>query len=148
MGNAGADGHSIRVMTRPGRTFPLLAYLSIDSGGAVIEQMKYVVFLNGRWFDVTALLKDAEDGEGNPDIEKLTANLMESEVFSELMNALSKLQSPADILDSLALDIQGGETIEIPNEGLDKIDLSTGLTNLTVGGTEEPNNRKSRPKLP
>ena len=53
-----------------------------------------------------------------------------------------------DLLKALALDVKGGETVAIPAEGLEKIDLSTGIMNRTLGGSEEPNNRKSRPKLP
>ena len=148
MGNAGADGHCIRIMSRPGLTFPLLAYLSVDSGGAVIEQMKYVVFLNGRWFDLTALLNDVTDSEGNPDLKKAAAGLLRSDLFAELLNALIASKSPMDLLKALALDVKGGETVAIPAEGLEKIDLSTGIMNRTLGGSEEPNNRKSRPKLP
>ncbi len=148
MGSAGADGHSIRVMSRPGRTLPLLTYLSVDPGGAVIEQMKYVVFLNGRWFDLTAILKDVTDDEGQPDVEKLLASLLQSDLFDELVKVLADIQSPADILNALALDIRGGETVELPAGGLEKIDLSTGIMDQPAGGSEEPNNRKSRQKLP
>ena len=148
MGNAGADGHCIRIMSRPGLTFPLLTYLSVDSGGAVIEQMKYVVFLNGRWFDLTAILNDTTDSEGKPDLRKAAVSLLRSDLFSELLNTLAASQSPADVLKALALDVKGGEDVVIPAEGLEKIDLSTGIMNQTLGGPEEPNNRKSRPKLP
>ncbi len=47
-----------------------------------------------------------------------------------------------------ALDIRGGETVELPAGGLEKTDLSTGIMDQPAGGSEEPNNRKSRPKLP
>ena len=53
-----------------------------------------------------------------------------------------------DFLKALALDVKSGETVEIPAEGLEKIDLSTGIMNQILTGSEEPNNRKSRPKLP
>ena len=148
MGNAGADGHCIRIMSKPGLTFPLLIYLSMDSGGAVIEQMKFVVFLNGRWFDLTALLNDVTDSEGNPDLKQAAASLLQSDLFSELLSAMAASESLMDFLKALALDVKNGETVVIPAEGLEKIDLSTGIMNQTVGGSGEPNNRKSRPKLP
>lgn len=148
MGNAGPDGYCIRIMSKPGMTFPLLTYLSVDSGGAVIEQMKYVIFLNGRWFDLTAILNDVTDSEGNPDLRKAAVNLLMSDLFPELLSTLTASQSPFDILKALSLEVKGGETIEIPAEGLEKIDLSTGIMNRMVSGSEEPNNRKSRPKLP
>ena len=147
-GNAGADGHCIRIMSRPGLTFPLLTYLSVDSGGAVIEQMKFVVFLNGRWFDLTALLNDVTDSEGNPDLKQAAASLLQSDLFSELLSAMAASESLMDFLKALALNVKSGETVAIPAEGLEKIDLSTGIMNQTLGGSEEPNNRKSRPKLP
>ena len=148
MGNAGSDGHCIRVMSKPGLTFPLLTYMSVDSGGARIEQMKILVFLNGRWFDLTAILDGVIDSEGNPDLQKAALCLLQSELFSELLNTLTASESLVDILKALSLDVKGGETIEIPDEGLKKIDLSTGIMNKALDGSAEPNNRKSRPKLP
>ena len=148
MGNAGSDGHCIRVMSKPGLTFPLLTYMSVDSGGARIEQMKILVFLNGRWFDLTAILDGVIDSEGNPDLQKAALCLLQSDLFSELLNMLTASESLVDILKALSLDVKGGETIEIPDEGLEKIDLSTGIMNKALDGSAEPNNRKSRPKLP
>ena len=148
MGNAGADGHSIRVMCKPGRTFPVLLYMSVDSGGAVIEQMKILVFVNGRWFDLTAIVNDVIGSEAQPDPGKALSGLLQSELFSELMNTLITSQSATDVLNALSLNVKGGETVVIPAEGLEKIDLSTGIMNQKLSGSEEPNNRKSRPKLP
>ena len=148
MGNAGADGHCIRIMSRPGLTFPLLTYLSVDSGGAVIEQLKLVVFVNGRWFDLSDILDSAAGSEEEPDIRKAGAELLRSDLAVELLNALTDCRSPVDLVKVLALDVKGGETVVIPAEGLEKIDLSGGIKDQTIGGSGEPNNRKSRPKLP
>ena len=148
MGNAGADGHFIRIMSKPGLTFPLLTYLSADSGGAMIEQMKIVVFVNGHWFDLSKILDNATEPEGEPGIRKTGAELLQSDLVAELMNALKNCKSPLDFVKALALDVKGGETVEIPTEGLEKIDLSGGIRDKAISGSKEPNDRKSRPKLP
>ena len=147
-GSAGADGHSIRVMSIPGLTFPLLAYASVHPGGAVIDQMKYVCFINGQWFDVSGFLGDTMNQEIQPDLKKTVSSLLESDLFAEFIKMLTSSSNLEDILNGLALDVKGGQVIEIPSEGLEKIDLSTGIMNMTLSGAEEPNNRKSRPKLP
>ena len=64
------------------------------------------------------------------------------------MNALKNCKSPLDFVKALALDVKGGETVEIPTEGLEKIDLSGGIRDKAISGSKEPNDRKSRPKLP
>ena len=147
-GSAGADGHCIRIMSKPGLTFPVLIYLSVDSGGAVIEQMKVVAFMNGHWFDLSEILDKATESEGEPDIEKVRDELLQSDLVVELKNALKNCTSPSDFVKALALDVKGGETVEIPTEGLEKIDLNGGIKDMAFGGSGEPNNRKSRPKLP
>ena len=55
---------------------------------------------------------------------------------------------PADILKALALDVKGGTTVEIPAEGLEKIDLNAGIMNISFTDSEKPDARKSRPALP
>ena len=144
MGNAGADGHCIRVMSRPGWTVPVLAYMSVDSGGAVIEQLKYLVFLNGRWYDPTAVLYDVT----NPDFGKIVSALFESGLPDGILELLAGIGNPADILKALALDVKGGTTVEIPAEGLEKIDLNAGIMNISFTDSEKPDARKSRPALP
>ena len=148
MGNAGADGHFIRIMSKPGLTFPMLTYLSAASGGAVIEQLKIVVFINGRWIDLSEILDKATEAEGKPDMRERGAELLQSDLVAELKNALKNCKSPLDFVKALALDVKGGETVEIPTEGLEKIDLSGGIRDQAIGGSKEPNDRKSRPKLP
>ena len=147
-GNAGADGHCIRVMSKPGLTFPVLIYLSVDSGGAVIEQMKIVAFVNGRWIDLSDILNSATGTEEGPNPQKAAEELLQSDLVAALKNALTNCKSPADFVKALALDVKGGETFEIPSEGLEKIDLNGGIMNKPVGDPGEANNRKSRPKLP
>ena len=148
IGSAGPDGHTIRIMSRPGWTFPVLVYMAVNPGGAVIDQMKYVLFLNGRWFDLTAIINDLTDEEGKADTDEIASALLGSGMFEELVNVLSSLKNPLDLLKAVALDVKGGEIIEIPAENLEQTDLSTGFMNMNMSGSEEPNNRKSRPKLP
>ena len=145
MGNAGADGHSICMMSRPGRTIPLLLYLSLKPGDAEIEQMKYLCLLNGRWFDLSGFIHDITDSDNPLEREEIVSRVMESEVFAEAMRAFSSSSSLSDILNVLALDARGGQIYELPGTGLEAVDLSTGFA-FPPAQSGANQNKKTRPK--
>lgn len=145
MGSAGADGHSIRMMSRPGRTIPLLVYLSMKPGDAEIEQMKYLCHLNGRWFDLSGFIHDITDRDNPLEREEIVSRIIEGELFAEAMRAFSSSSSLSGLLNALALDVKGGQTYEIPVTGLESVELTTGFTFGAVQ-TDTNQNKKSRPK--
>ena len=151
MGSAGQDGHTIRMMSMPGRTLPILLYLSVKPSGAVIEQLKAVIWVNGKWYDVSGVLDmtNVKEGIDQEKVEKSLGELTESEVFKELMNVLFSSKSLEDAADKLTWNISGGQIYELPAAGLDQVTLDTSLIqDQAIGEKEEPNDRKSRPKEP
>lgn len=146
-GSAGSDGHTIRMMSRPGRVFPLLVYLALEPGSETTAVVKYLCQLNGKWFDLTPLVPGDEDGaEAGFDPEQLLANLLQSGLLEEAVRTLSGIRSVQDLLDALTLEVKGGQSYEISAAGLDKADLAGKVMNIS--GTEEPEavSRKSRPR--
>ena len=147
MGSAGPDGHVIRAMSQPGRTLPVLLYLSADPGGAKIERMKIVLYLNGRWYDVTASLPDpGKDGES--EFGDLLSSVVSSDFAADVLRLLGESADLSAVANAFTLNVEGGATVRISAEGLDKITLDAGIRNLNLSGGEELNNRKSRPKIP
>ena len=144
-GSAGEDGRTILLMSRPGLTVPFLMYVSVKPGGAGIDEMKYVCFLNGRWFDVTGFMALLE---GKPDLREIAASLAESELLPELMKAILGIESKEDLLNVLALNVKGGGICEIPAEGLEQISLDTVIRDALMAENPETVNKKTRPKLP
>ena len=147
MGSAGQDGHSVLLMSRPGRTIPVLMYVSLMPGDAEIELMKFVCLLNGRWYDVSGMLStlmQARDGDGGADLMGI---LTESELFGAFMEALQGSESLTDILNALTLDVKGAQVYEIPAAGLERVDLTAGIAPKSTP-PEKAAGRKSRPKEP
>ncbi len=147
-GNAGADGHTIRLMSQPGRTIPLLQYLRLRPNSDQIEAMKILVFLNGHWvdLDIANLINLAEREGGPEETKNLDMDPTDSPLFRELTAAFEK-GGLSGLPDAFTLNVPGGQTTVIPSDGLENIDL-TGSEVTMEGETPEVNNRKSRPKLP
>ena len=144
-GSAGQDGRSIRMISKPGITLPMLLYVSIKPGTADPESVKAAILLNGRWVDPTGFLidffSDTEDKSG----EELLIRLTESELFREGMKILQQGGGLAGLRKALTLEIGGGQTYELPAEGLDQITLDTVITPPPLT-TQEVEHKMSRPK--
>ena len=147
MGSAGQDGHRIEMMSIPGWTIPTLMYLSVNSEGTVIEQLKTVLFINGRWVDISGLMNPSGLSEGLTNLSEVGSILLENDFVAELLKTLESGRGLEGILDAVTLDVKGGERYEIPNDGLEKIDLTEGIRDIPAIYSKEPNNRKSRPKI-
>ena len=148
MGSAGADGHVIRMMSKPGRALPVLMYISMDPGEAGIEKIKYLCQLNGIWYDLTALLPEFEKGEeaSEENTVKVLEKLMQSELLKEAVRTIRNSRNPEDLLNAVTMEIKGGHSYELSAAGLEGIDLNSGITNVTLDEGAEVNNRMSRPK--
>ena len=150
LANAGQDGHTIRMMSMPGRTLPILMYISVNPGSTVIELIKYVVYFNGRWYDISGLMDifNAKTDEEREKAEKQLEALPESEVFKDVLNTLFSSEGVEDAINKLTLDIRGGQAYELTAAGLDQVTLESGMRDVVVAGDGQPNDRKSRPKEP
>ena len=144
-GSAGQDGRSIRMISKPGITLPLLLYISNKPNTAILDSLKAVILLNGRWVDLSeslsALFKDPEEQNG----EELLTELMKSGLFKEGMKILQQGEGLAGFRKALTLDTKGGGTYELPTEGLDQITLDTAITPPPPAPTEIVH-KMSRPK--
>lgn len=146
MGTAGPDGHVIRSMSMPGRTLPILLYASLDPGGAKIELLKFVLYLNGRWYDVTANVPEFSES-GEFDFGVLLDALVNGAFSREFFGLLQQGADLSALAGALSIDVAGGSTVQIPSEGLEEVTLENGIRNQQIPSADEPNNRKSRPKL-
>lgn len=149
---AGQDGHTIRMMSLPGRTIPLLLYLSVNSKTEAIEHFIPVVYLNDRWYDLpdmAAMLSDAEEGEtGLEDDERITR--LVDDLVTKVVDNLGKIKSLDDALDLVTFTVKGGEINVIPAVGLENIVIPEVPENITALSQSPEDNippRKSRPKL-
>ena len=141
---AGADGHTIHAMSRPGRTFPCLLYVKVKPNSDELEKIKAVIYLNGHWVDVTGLFQDPEEDENA--LLGMAKKLLESELLSDLVSIVVRSRSLEDYLNAFTFQVPGGAVTELPATGLDAVTLE-GTMPILEDVTEEVVNTKSRPKL-
>ncbi len=151
-GAAGPDGQTIRMVTRPGRTIPLLMHMSFDGVSQVPDQVVFAVFMNDQWYvlddiDFTGSAPAAEEKKADPVEESPLARDMTEKLAANLRN----IHSLDDFLDLFTTNIPGGEILEIPATGLEGLVLPEPSENQASDDTapdeaQEPP-RKSRPKL-
>ena len=145
-GSAGPDGHTITMMSRPGRTIPCLMYISVEPNSMVIDQFNVVFYINHQWMDITSVLALGDDQEngGTETMDKVIDDLC-----AKIADLIFEKASLSDFLDLVTLNVKGGETAEIPADGLENVDLSANMApDLEMEETVEVENTKSRPKLP
>ena len=145
-GSAGPDGHTITMMSRPGRTIPCLLYMTVEPNSTVLKQFNVVFYVNHQWMDITSVLSLNQDPkEANTEI----MDRVMDDLTSKIADLIFERASLNDYLDLLTLDVKGGETTEIPNTGLEQVDLSANMASgIALDDTLEVINTKSRPKLP
>ena len=144
-GNAGQDGHTIWMMSKPGRTIPILMYLATESAGSdQLKQMDFAIFLNGHWLDLTGLFSGEATGEDQ------THGFFESALFRDVMEIALSAMLGEDYLEKLTLNVPGGAVFEIPTTGLENITLDSNMAQIFREIQKESpttiNETKSRPK--
>ena len=156
MSSAGQDGQTVYMMSRPGRTIPLLLHMSFQNESGIPDQVVVAIFINNRWYNLPGVAElftegtnpEAESGEepqSNPEMDKLMEDLA-----NRLFSNLDKIKSVDDFLDLFTLTIKGGEICEIPTTGLEEIVLPEPSDTIPAFFTQMENvpGRMSRPKLP
>lgn len=151
MTHAGQDGRTIQLVTIPGRTIPLLLYISFTGSSAQPDHMIPVVYMNDRWYelpDLMDLMVEGKENQGLMDDEKVSQ--LVNDLTSRVISNFGKIRSLDDALDLITIQIEGGEVYEIPAVGLEGIvipETPEKAENLVMGSPEDnipP--RKSRPK--
>ena len=156
MSSAGQDGQTVYMMSRPGRTIPLLLHMSFKDESGIPDQVVFAIFINNRWYNLPGVAElfteganpEAESGEepqSNPEMDKLMEDLA-----NRLFSNLDKIKSVDDFLDLFTLTIKGGDVCEIPTTGLEEIVLPEPSDTIPEFFTQMENvpGRMSRPKLP
>ena len=144
-GSAGQDGHTIRMMTLSGRAVPILLYLEPKPNSDQLKQMNAVIFLNGRWIDVTPFFDLAKDEE-SADIAGMGLMLLETGLIFDVLSIVLTCRSLEDYIRALTCQVPGGQVTELPATGLENVTFNANMAGL---GDEIPvvtNNRMSRPK--
>lgn len=147
-GTAGQDGHTVAMMSVPGRTIPYLIYIAIEPNSSVIEQMNEVIYLNHHWIDVTEWFDRSADEQKTESKGDKIVRFLDSSLFGEIEDIIKNSKDWTDYLDALTLNVPGGQVFEIPNDGLENIDLSANMAPNNDEEKTEVVNKKSRPKLP
>ena len=151
-GSAGQDGLTIRMVTRPGRTIPVLMHLVFTGISDVPDQLVYAMYINDNWYilDLTEFGETLKE-ENDTDESKagITENSIIQDIFVNLMANLENIGSFDDVLDLFIFNIKGGEVNVIPSNGLETVVLpepSEDGKDTEPAELPEPG-RKSRPKL-
>ncbi len=146
MAGAGEDGHTIRMMGRPGRIVPVLLYMRVAPNSDQLEKMKAVLYLNHRWVDVTGFLP-GEAAADDPEETGHAPGLLESGILFDLLDILFSGKGLKGIVEGITLYAPGGTVTEISAAGLDQVTLAGNMAFDFGEETQEVNHAKSRPKL-
>ena len=141
MASAGQDGQSLRLMSRPGYTVPMLMYMTFKPDSQEPDKLKMAFFVGGRWVDLSAF-EAPEDSEIRKHTEEFVTNTMIG-IFDQVIAG----KDWREILDQLILKVPADEEFTIPTDGLEDFSLEYTMASTE---TEQPvvRNTKSRPKLP
>ena len=129
-GVAGQDGRTVRLVSGPGLTVPVLFRLEFNSDEH-IESTALAVYALGSWHDVAtavaSLMENADSESADPsDLPALLLGYLESsesgntllKMLPLLGSPLGKLISPQQIIGQLLFTIERGAVNEIPATGL------------------------------
>jgi len=147
MGNAsaGQDGHTIRMVTTSGRAIPILLYLETKPNSDQIKQMNAVIYLKGRWIDLTPLAALMLNEEGASPVA-LAGGLLKSGLLFDLMEIIFTCRTTEDYLNALSIGIPAGGVLELPSKGLETVTFEANMAGMADMTEVETNNRMSRPK--
>ena len=154
MSYAGPDGHTIQMMSIPGRTIPLLVYFSLKGSTESLEHFIPVVYLNDRWYelpDLAILMSEStEEGEEqSPWADDERVSKLIDDLITRITDNFGNIKSLDDALDLITVTIKGGEVNVISSEGLESIVIPEAEETAEI--LADPDNnippRKSRPKL-
>ena len=156
MGAAGQDGRTIRIVTRPGRTIPLLMHMVFEGLSTIPDQVVFGIYINDKWYvmdnvDFTGLMDpEAENTETQKDYSELMEEPLVQDIIENVKKNFWNIRSFEDVLDLFTYNIKGGEINELSTNGLEDVVLPE--PSETTEDDDEPvelpePGKKSRPKL-
>ena len=148
-GSAGPDGSTVNMIVKPGRSIPTMMHATLSEGSQEPDQLAMAIYINGKWYDmgIDGMPENSGDPE-NADETKFreTADQIVKDVLGENMENLQNVHSLEDVLDLVAINIKGGEILELSSDGLEEVVIPEPKTfEEKAFGTIEPG-KKSRPK--
>ena len=132
-GAAGQDGHTVRVVCRPGITVPILYRLEVDSEMHV-HSAGLAAYTFGTWLDLGAIIQAGETDAAQTEEteqEPVPADTESPEPLPE--SGEESLELPPEMLDGimdmlgdwlyelLFFNVKGGEVNTIPSDGLEEV---------------------------
>lgn len=120
-GSAGDDGHTIRMVSRPGLTIPVLVRFETKPGSMQPKSLGLGVYIFDNWIDlgeVAELFFDPELLEQT--ISEDSGNLS---VFGLNLDLLVWMKDLFENRDKIFFRMEGGEINEIPSEGIENLTI-------------------------
>ena len=133
-GAAGQDGQTVRMVTRPGMTIPILLRLEMKASDMTPASLGLAVYTFGHWIDVLTPLKDIllevakqelppeelEEAQGDPLLDGLMS--IPPEEMEKLFNSIAEnIPNMKWIINQIFYDIQPGQICVIPDTELQKV---------------------------
>ena len=112
------------MVTRPGRTVPVLMHMRFAENSNVPDQQVLAVFMNEKWYVLDNLDFDGKAGQSQ-DQSAATAEEfpLVQDIMSNLLENIGNIHSLDDFLDLFTTSIPGGEVLELPSTGLETVVL-------------------------
>ncbi len=144
--NAGQDGHTMRIVCKPGYAVPALFHGVYNEKTSAVEQTHVLVYVGGCWLDLLALGQD--DGKAGEDALSPEMEAAIEAFVDKLIDRLGSIDSVDDVLELVFYRIEGGSLSTLSADGLSAIQPVTDDTFFAGEEDQEaPQPRLSRPKL-
>ena len=147
--NAGQDGRTMRMVTIPGYSVPMLFHGVYNQVTDAIDDGCMLIYIAGAWVDMSTLTDELERLNEEVSEDELSAEM--EAYLEQLVVELMSVGSVEDVLKLAFYYIEGGEANELPATGLEEAHLVRNdmLNDLLkdMKDTQMTQPRKSRPKL-
>ena len=120
---AGQDGHSVRMVSVPGETLPVLVHLKIQQFASTPSSVGLAVYTLGRWYDLGDIFQKLITEDADALVGKDGEDGIVDEIFKKVEPAI---KDPKLLRSLLLTGIKGGETCAIPSDGLENISVIEG----------------------
>ena len=151
-GSAGADGQTINMIVKPGRSIPIMMHATFAPGSDTPNQTVYAAYMNGKWYsmaiNLAAINKDENvlPEESREEVSALMEEILK-DALGENFENLNNIESLDDVLDLISMNIEGGTIVELSDNGLDQIKIPDPTPAEEIEYSPITPGPKSRPKV-
>lgn len=148
--NAGQDGHTMRVVSTPGYTLPVLIHGVYNDNTSSFEDSAILVLIGDSWIDFDRVITSAKKADATANADAADAVEIPEElqaIIQKVVDGIFDIHGVDDAMKLLFFHVQGGAENELPAAGLDAIQpmMSALPSQAVAGGEVQP--KKSRPKI-